>query len=56
MIKFKDWLIESKKWLGKAINPDHKGYCSPESKGTCTPHRKALAERFKKGDLHKDKK
>lgn len=39
------------KFLQKAINPDHKGYCTPMSKSTCTPHRKALAKRFKSGDL-----
>jgi hypothetical protein len=39
--------------LQKAINPEHKGYCTPESKPTCTPRRKALAERLKHGDLHK---
>jgi len=42
------------KWIQKAINPKHKGYCTPITKKTCTPHRKALALRFKKGgDLHK---
>ena len=44
----------NKKWIQKAINPKHKGYCTPITKKTCTPHRKALALRFKKGgDLHK---
>lgn len=37
------------KWIQKAINPEHKGYCTPMSKPTCTPKRKALAKRFKKG-------
>ena len=37
------------KWIQKAVNPEHKGFCSPESKPTCTPARKALAKRFKKG-------
>ena len=37
------------KWIQKAVNPAHKGYCSPMSKPTCTPARKALAQRFKKG-------
>jgi len=42
------------KWIQKAINPKHKGYCTPMTKKTCTPARKALAKRFKKGgDLHK---
>jgi hypothetical protein len=41
-------------WIKKAINPEHKGYCTPMTKSTCTPRRKALAKRFKKGgDLHK---
>ena len=39
------------KWIQKAVNPKHKGFCTPESKPTCTPERKALADRFKKGDL-----
>jgi len=37
------------KWIQKAVNPEHKGYCTPMSKPTCTPARKALAKRFKKG-------
>ena len=32
----------NKKWIQKAINPKHKGYCTPPSKKTCTPKRKAL--------------
>ncbi len=48
-------LTEDKKWIQKAIDPEHKGYCTPMTKKTCTPRRKALAMRFKKGDLH-DKK
>jgi hypothetical protein len=45
------------KWIQKAINPAHKGYCTPITKKTCTPRRKALALRFKKGgDLHHGKK
>jgi hypothetical protein len=40
---------EEDKWIQKAVNPEHKGFCSPESKPTCTPARKALAKRFKKG-------
>lgn len=35
------------KWIQKAVNPEHKGYCTPMTKPTCTPHRKALARRFK---------
>jgi hypothetical protein len=37
-----------KKWIQKAINPKHKGYCTPMSKPTCTPKRKALAITLKK--------
>ena len=37
-----------KKWIQKAINPKHKGYCTPMSKPTCTPKRKALAVTLKK--------
>jgi hypothetical protein len=45
---------ESKKWIQKAVNPKHKGYCTPMTKSTCTPRRKALAKRFKSGDIHQD--
>jgi len=45
----KEALAETDKWIHKAVNPEHKGYCSPMSKSTCTPRRKALAKRFKKG-------
>lgn len=41
-------------WIQKAVNPDHKGYCTPMTKATCTPHRKALAKRFKHHDLEED--
>jgi hypothetical protein len=44
-------LLETK-WIQKAVDPKHKGYCTPMTKKTCTPRRKALAMRFKKGDLH----
>lgn len=37
-----------KKWIQKAINPAHKGYCTPMTKSTCTPKRKALAITLKK--------
>jgi hypothetical protein len=37
------------KWIQKAVDPSHKGYCTPMTKSTCTPRRKALAKRFKKG-------
>jgi len=44
---------KDKKWIQKAVNPEHEGYCTPMTKSTCTPRRKALAKRFKKGgDLH----
>jgi predicted adenine nucleotide alpha hydrolase (AANH) superfamily ATPase len=39
---------KNKKWIQKAINPAHKGYCTPMSKATCTPKRKALARTLKK--------
>jgi hypothetical protein len=35
------------KWIQKAVNPKHKGYCTPMSKPTCTPKRAALARTFK---------
>jgi hypothetical protein len=35
------------KWIQKAVNPKHKGYCTPVTKKTCTPKRKALAMTFK---------
>ena len=37
-----------KKWIQKAVNPKHKGYCTPMTKPTCTPARKRLAKLFKK--------
>lgn len=40
---------KDKKWIQKAVDPKHKGYCTPMTKSTCTPRRKALAKRFKKG-------
>jgi hypothetical protein len=45
----KEVLTEDKKWIQKAVNPEHKGFCTPMTKPTCTPQRKALAKRFKKG-------
>lgn len=36
------------KWIQKAINPKHKGYCTPQTKKTCTPKRKALAQTLRK--------
>lgn len=47
-------LEEVKKWLQKAIDPKHAGFCTPMTKDTCTPRRKALAKRFKSGDIHED--
>jgi hypothetical protein len=48
--KSKEVLTEGEdKWIQKAVNPEHKGYCTPMTKPTCTPQRKALAKRFKKG-------
>lgn len=40
---------EDDKWIQKAVDPAHKGYCTPMTKDTCTPRRKALAKRFKAG-------
>lgn len=37
-----------KKWIQKAVNPKHKGFCTPETKKTCTPKRKALAHTLRK--------
>ena len=37
-----------KKWIQKAVNPKHKGYCTPMTKPTCTPARKKLAQLFKR--------
>ncbi len=39
---------KDKKWIQKAVNPKHKGFCTPETKKTCTPKRKTLAMTFKK--------
>lgn len=39
---------KDKKWIQKAINPEHKGYCTPMTKPTCTPKRKALAKTLKR--------
>jgi len=36
------------KWIQKAVNPAHKGFCTPMTKATCTPKRKALAQTFKR--------
>jgi len=41
-------MAKSGKWIQKAINPKHKGYCTPMTKSTCTPKRKALAKTLKK--------
>jgi hypothetical protein len=38
---------KDKKWMQKAVNPKHEGFCSPLTKKTCTPKRKALAKTFK---------
>ena len=48
MFKAKKGGATDKKWIQKAVNPKHKGYCTPMSKPTCTPRRKALARTFKK--------
>jgi hypothetical protein len=36
------------KWIQKAVDPNHKGYCTPMTKSTCTPKRKSLAKTLKK--------
>jgi hypothetical protein len=38
---------KTSRWIQKAINPAHKGYCTPETKSTCTPKRRALAQKLK---------
>lgn len=43
-----DYRAKDGKWIQKAVNPAHKGYCTPMTKSTCTPRRKALAKTFKK--------
>ena len=40
-------MAKDKKWIQKAVNPAHKGFCTPMTKTTCTPKRKALARTFK---------
>ena len=46
-VKYKEGGSTDKKWIQKAINPKHKGYCTPMTKPTCTPKRKALAKTLK---------
>lgn len=46
--EYKEGGSTDKKWIQKAINPAHKGYCTPMTKPTCTPKRKALAMTLKK--------
>ena len=43
------------KWIQKAVDPDHEGFCTPMTKKTCTPKRKALAKTFKKMGKKRDK-
>ena len=47
-VKAKSGAKTDKKWIQKAVNPKHKGYCTPMTKPTCTPRRKALAQTFKR--------
>ena len=46
-------------WIGDAVNPKHKGYCTPMTKKTCTAPRRRLAKIFKgtirKSNLKKGK-
>jgi hypothetical protein len=44
-------MAKKSKWIQKAVNPKHKGYCTPMTKKTCTPARKAFARRAKAGKL-----
>ena len=46
---------KDKKWIQKAVDPDHEGYCTPMTKDTCTPRRKALAKTFKKMGRKRDR-
>jgi len=46
---------KDKKWIQKAVDPDHEGYCTPMTKATCTPKRKALAKTFKKMGKKRDR-
>lgn len=46
----------AEKWIQKAINPKHVGWCTPMTKSTCTGARRRLAQRFKSGDLSKKNK
>ena len=41
-----------KKWIQKAVNPKHKGFCTPMTKRHAQPRRKALARTFKKMGLN----
>lgn len=41
-------LIKKGGWIQKAVNPEHKGFCTPMTKSTCTPRRKAFAMTMKK--------
>jgi hypothetical protein len=50
---FKKGGSTDKKWIQKAINPAHKGYCTPMTKPTCTPKRKALAMTLRKMSKNK---
>lgn len=48
--------LKKKKWIQKALDPEHKGFCTPMTKKTCTPKRKAFALRAKAGEFAKGKK
>jgi hypothetical protein len=39
---------KDKKWLQKAVNPKHEGWCTPMTKSTCTGHRRAFAQLMKR--------
>ena len=48
-------MATDKKWIQKAINPKHKGFCTPQTKATCTSKRKALAQTLRKISKKKNK-
>ena len=43
-----DMMKSGGKWIQKAVNPAHKGFCTPMTKSTCVGRRRQLALLFKK--------
>jgi hypothetical protein len=41
-------MAKPKKWIQKAVNPAHKGYCTPMTKSTCTGRRRQFALMMKR--------